>query len=517
MRKNVRMGEALYKYLFTLLMVIGACTEPSENSIDIEEPPKEPATVSVTYEETFDDFVNPERGFYRHTSTTGSNKLSKSTLQGYRASHKPSGSQYNVQSSIILRLFYLSDFKNKDISNAYLKLIQDDFNTARDAGVKMILRFAYTSSTKSGNCPESWICTPYGDAPKDKVLRHIEQLKPLIQENADVIFCIQMGFIGVWGEHYYTDYFGDASTNGNGKLLDENWQDRIDVINALLEATPESIMIQVRTPQTKQRVVYGIKATVTEAKPLEAMEAFNATAKARIGHHNDCLLASLDDYGTFEDYGNSTSPRLSSNDELRDYTMKDSKYVVVGGETCNGAYNPENDCAPDGKADTELREYHYSYLNADYNNDVNNEWVTGGCMDAIRRNLGYRLVLREAFFAEEIVKEKFYVGFKVENVGYASPVKDRPVLLVLKNSETGKAYSFAFDTEIQTWHSGDHKVSTYFDFSSLPAGNYDLYLHLPDASESIAERVEYAIRLANKNLWDGVTGYNKLNYSIQLP
>ncbi len=62
-----------------------------------------------------------------------------------------------------------------------------------------------------------------GDAPKDIVFGHIAQLGPILTKNADVINCIQMGFIGTWGENYYTDFFGDAPTNANqGKLLDEN-------------------------------------------------------------------------------------------------------------------------------------------------------------------------------------------------------------------------------------------------------------------------------------------------------
>jgi hypothetical protein len=27
-----------------------------------------------------------------------------------------------------------------------------------------------------------------------------------------IIACMQMGFIGTWGENYYSDYFGDPSS-----------------------------------------------------------------------------------------------------------------------------------------------------------------------------------------------------------------------------------------------------------------------------------------------------------------
>ena len=118
------------------------------------------------------------------------------------------------------------------------------------------MRFCYTVAN-SGSCPEGFICPKYGDAPKNIVLNQIAQLKPLLQDNADVIACLQMGFIGTWGENYYSDYFGDPSSNGKGKLTDKNWSDKNEVLKALLDALPQSRMIQVRTPQMKQRYVYG--------------------------------------------------------------------------------------------------------------------------------------------------------------------------------------------------------------------------------------------------------------------
>ena len=38
------------------------------------------------------------------------------------------------------------------------------------------------------------------DAALPQMLKHIEQLKPLLQANEDVILSVQIGFIGVWGK-----------------------------------------------------------------------------------------------------------------------------------------------------------------------------------------------------------------------------------------------------------------------------------------------------------------------------
>ena len=51
--------------------------------------------------------------------------------------------------------------------------------------------------------------------------------------------------------------------------------------------------------------------------------------------------------------------------------------------------------------------------------------------------------------------------------------------------------------------------------SNLVAGNYDLFLNLPDGSASLKDRADYSIRLANTGLWDAATGYNRLG-SIQV-
>jgi len=463
--------------------------------------------------------VNPERGFYR-ASRVASNDykvLSVDTLRNYREETFSRGASYSSYNSLLFRYFILEDFTDKQISQDYLDAMQMDFDAAREAGVKLIPRFAYTLSPRPGDCPEGSFCPPYGDAPKEIVLQHIEQVAPLLSANVDVIFTIQMGFIGIWGEQYYTDYFGDASSNAEqGKLTDENWEDRIEVLEALLDATPKELMVQVRYPQIKQRAVYGIEVKTT-ADPLTKEEAFSGSYKARIGIHNDCLFASEDDYGTYKDYGNSATPARQDIETIKSYFAEDSKWVVIGGETCSDGYSPENDCAPGGMADEDLRLLHYTYLNADYNNEVNNDWVDGGCMDNIKKNLGYRLVLNRAMIPENIsISEGFDIELDLSNVGYASPVKERPVFLILRKISGHQEVRLQLDTDIRFWTNLiNHKQS--FDLpDGLAAGKYSVHLFLPDASQSIADRPEYAIRLANEDMWDKETGYNDLNFTLTL-
>ncbi len=497
--------------LITAVTILWLACSKSKSPAPV--PPVINPNAMVTYTESVEDFANPERGFYRYTEGRASAyvPLVQSQLEKWRGLNSADGGNYQVYSTLIFRYFIMDIFKGSALSAAFLQSVKNDFDIARAAGVKLIPRFVYTTTVTAGSCPEKFNCAPYGDAPKNIVLQHLAQLKPVLADAADVIAVVQMGLIGTWGENYYTDYFGDASQNGQKKLLDNNWQDRNEVIQALLDAVPKDRMIQVRYPQIKQRFVYGSSASVNVAALTDA-EAFTNLDKARIGYHNDCFLAGTDDYGTYEDYGNSSTPRQSANVVLRAFAKADGKYVAVGGETCDDTYSPQNDCEPAGTAETEMASLHYSYLNCAYNNAVNNDWQTNGCMLNIRRKLGYRFVLKEFVYPKEITAgSSMAFTLTVNNLGYASPFNERPVKMIFKNSASGQEFQYTLNTDIRKWFTGATKIETSIATNaSLTAGVYELYLFMPDKYASIAAKPEYAIRLANTDTWDAAKGYNKL-------
>jgi hypothetical protein len=476
---------------------------------------------TISYTESKEDMVNPERGFYIPTGTKASSfvHLNSEQLKKYRAQpQQPGMASYQVQVSLIYRGYELDVFKNQPLSQTFLNNLQKDFDAVREAGLKMILRFAYTNTANTENCKgEYGICPPYGDAPRHIVLHHIQQLKPLLQKNADVIAVMQEGFIGIWGENYFTDYFGDASTNATGRILDSSWLHRNQLLKVLLNALPKNRMVQVRTPQIKQKFVYGPSAVIT-SMPLMLKDAFTFSDKSRIGFHNDCFLSSTDDYGTFYDYGSSAQMRQEANKEMRTYIEADTKYTAVGGETCDDAFSPQNDCAPVGYAEKEMRNMHYSYLNASYNTGVNNDWDSSGCMYSIKRNLGYRFVLQKAVFPVQVSKtNKLSFVITLENKGYASPYNPRPVKLILRDINTKKEVALKLRANPQFWFSGTHQIKENIQLpSTIPPGKYELLLSLPDENIALSKRPEYAIQFANNDCWEPATGYNKLLHTINI-
>lgn len=506
----------LYKIFFGVILLSLCNCKSDDESVD----PVDPITKStISYDESPLDFANPERGFYKYSRTSASNysQLTELQLSNFRKLNSGSGASYQSYNTLVFRYFVLDEYLNSPIEQTFLDMVQIDFDRARNAGVKLIPRFCYTTDANAGDCPESFICPPYGDASKDIVLNHIDQLAPVLNNNTDVILCMQLGFFGTWGENYYTDHFGDPSPNADqGKVFDNNWEDRIEVMQAMLDKLDKEIMVQVRYPQMKQRTVYGINA-LTSAAPLTEAEAFNESDKARIGFHNDCLFASADDFGTYEDYGNNSSARRTDLPNLKPYFAEDGKYVYVGGETCFDGYSPQNDCSPEGKADNELRDLHYTYLNTDYNNQVNNDWVDGGCMEAIKRNLGYRYVLQNGTYEKVLSADRIFdLQLELENVGYATVLKNRPVFLVLRSSASGDEFRYQLNTDMRKWFASISLSEEVTIAADVPAGDYEGFLFLPDHHLSIQDKPEFSIQLANIGVWESTTGYNSLDFTLTI-
>jgi hypothetical protein len=485
---------------FILLLISMATTACAQNTV-------------VAYQPSTEDFPNPERGFYIPIGTSASHfvSLDRAALKAqFAGPQKHGNATYAIFSTLLMREYTLDTFRGRPLTREFLDEVDHDLTVAEQAGLKVILRFAYTNTAKNGDCPDVYkICPPYGDAPKSIVLGHIAQLAPLLKKHVAVIAVLQEGFIGIWGENYYTDYFGDAGNNGPGHLFDSSWNDRNEVLHALLEALPADRMIQVRTPQIKQKYVYGPHAAVEE-NPLSATQGYSKSDMARIGFHNDCFLASVDDYGTYYDNGSSVQPKKEANEVLRRYFAEDSRYLPVGGETCDDAYSPQNDCAPAGHAEEEMARMHYSFLNTTYNNDVNNDWV--GCISSIRKRLGYRLVLRRGFFPTQVTPgEKFNVTLELYNAGYAMPYNPRSAYLILRSKINGQEIRTPFVMDIRK---SLHWSKDFILPSGIQPGCYEVLLALPDSYAEIARRPEYSIRLANENCWEPATGYNKLNFVL---
>ncbi len=227
----------------------------------------------VNYTAATDNFANPERGLYHHTGDCDKTDFSLATLQSYRTSQGI---------SLVMCVFYLAEFKNSAISQAQLDQLQQQLTTVRAAGLKMILRFAYTTSTAGD------------DAPLARVQSHLDQLAPYLSSNKDVIAVMQAGFIGAWGEWYYTQNFGNAGTVTADRLGQPQGRRRQDPQRAAVgpdgpaphaEDQADDVLDQpgrARSRRTTARRCPGSVTTTTASWPARTTSAPTRTPRSSI-------------------------------------------------------------------------------------------------------------------------------------------------------------------------------------------------------------------------------------------
>ena len=396
------------------------------------------------------EIVNPERGIFSFYNLRNLDSLNALRAEGY---------------TLIYGQILIDDYRNKDIDQALLDTLNVSFSKIRQAGIKVLPRFYYAAGANGA------------DAPLTRVLSHIEQLTPFLQANSDVIAAMHGGFVGAWGEWH---------SSSNDLTAPESIK---AIFDGLLTALPSSRMILARRPSHKE-IAYG--------GPLTVDTAYAETELARVGHLNDCFLASDNDMGTYELTGEKT------------YAIADSAFTAVGGETC--AVNaPRSECA---SAMAEMALHHWSFLNTSYHPEVLASWQSASCYEAIRCRLGYRLALLGHESPEAVRKgESFNFSLSLINDGYARPYNPRSVYLVLDGPEKRM---LALNTDPRRWAPGV-RIDECFAITlptDLPSGSYQLGLALPDPESSLKEDERYAIQFSNGVVWSG--GVNQLDAKLEL-
>ena len=411
-------------------------------------------------------FNNPERGFHRfqdyRTSDIG-NALTPERVK----------SIYDAGYTLILNNYYLTEYRDTVIPDAYLDMVRSNLQAMREGGCKCVLRFAYTSS--ENQMPR--------EAKEERVLQHISQIKPILQEYVDIIFVMEAGFVGTWGEWYYTTYFKQ------NPITKADYEGRRHVLDALLDAMPQERMICVRTPAFKMKCFdWTMEDTLTRA------EAFSGTPKARIACHDDAFMANSSDLGTFN-----TATQ-------REYWEAETRYTIYGGESC-----PPGDLGDCDHTTDQMLKMHIGYLNIDYYKGTINKWKNGDCLDNFKRQIGYRFEGRDvATTKDPKAGEELKVKLSLVNVGFSSPKNPRDIQMLLINANDANDVQMVVpDSDPRFWFT-DEMQTIEASFTPKAAGSYKLYLYLPDPKPNLAADPRFAIRLANANCWDEKTGYNYL-------
>ncbi|VXC00493.1 conserved exported hypothetical protein [Flavobacterium sp. 9AF] len=437
---------------------------------------------TVNYTSSSEIFANPERGFQKY-SITDANYATTSNYSNISVSELNGWYTGTDKVSVIFRYFLLEDFLSTNINATYLSNMQLDFDRIKSAGFKCIIRFSYSNA--EGTTPQQ--------AAKAQIVSHIAQLQPILNQNKDIIVSHQAGFIGTWGEWYYTNS-SEFGTEGN--ISPTQWLNRKEVVDAMLNATPVEIPIQLRYPLLK-KTMYG-------NTPLTPATAYQNTALARIGFFNDAFLNDYGDQGTYEVSSQYQNP-VGTTDYV--YLSNETQYVPMSGET-NGLNAPRTNGS---NAVLELDYTNWSLLNRDYFEQNITNWTNSNHIDEIKRKLGYRFVLTNSTF--DLQGTNLNVQMNLTNEGYARVFKARDVLLILKNNATSNLTILPFTTDIRTWEN-TVSLNQTFDISSLADGTYTSYLFIPDSGSGMYLLPKYAIRFANNNVWEASSGMNNLSQTV---
>jgi len=418
------------------------------------------------------DVFNPERGIYeqRHTKVSEYVPLEVPDLVRCREVKKE---------ALVLRMFNLDALRETEIiPTDVLQKIDYDFTVVREAGIKLIVRFCYTEDPK------------LPDARKKFVLAHIQQLKPLIFKNYDVIFAIQAGFIGTWGEWYYTN----EDFGSEGQINDIQSQNRKEVVQALLNMIPEERFLLMRTPQYKMKYL-GHNRTITNTDVKARSENY------RIGFHNDAFLADETDMGTY------------TCDTDKTYFAFDSRYVPVLGETCKPG--PQ---ANGKRAINQLAYYHWNALNRQYHPDVISGWKQDNTYPEIKSRLGYRFTLIKANVDHyPTLEAPVKLALTILNDGFSIAIYPKTFFVVIENKETLERFTIQPNSnpDVRLWYPDD-TVDVIIDFNlskvNPPKGKYNVYLDISDYQ--FLHRPEYRTVFTNVGVEEPETRLNNLGIAF---
>ncbi len=487
---------------------------------------------------------NPERGF-RYETRIGEDETSTNRLFSPSKSvapHVPPGAVFTDERwilgmerwrpfgvTVMQAYCYLTEYNNRLISKHKLSLIKRSLQRVRERGYKVILRFAYEKdmSARNGASPEL-------------MLKHIEQLKPILNEYADVIFAMYAGFFGAWGE-WHSDRYTD----------NHDFVTRGEIVKALCDATPNDCPILIRTPKALLGILNSPYFNKGRGK-----------YRHKFGLNNDAFLA--------EDFvkGEFTPKATEHNRKLYEFVLKSAPFMLIEGELfwSNLVQMPRkqiySDFANDGlRAAKRLRNQHYTCLSlahsySDYEgkiyaidywmknkitandllkyklpfspdyfkNQFGNE-ITRTQFEYIRDHLGYNLQLISATFPQNIkIGDNLKISAKLKNYGFSAPIRKRNVYFCLIDINGNvKAFKIpnANPQNWQPYQPGDkqfgiltHTIALAIKLpEDIVPGWYQLGIWLPDIHKTIHLDSRYAIRFANRdiNWWTTAKGEYGIN------
>lgn len=363
---------------------------------------------------------------------------------------------------MVFLAFDIDYFTTKSLSNTKLKELRTAFEEARKNGLKVVFRTAYGFySTYEWN-------GKYTDPDNlEIVLDHIRQVSEIVNENSDLILVVQAGYIGAYGEWHTSSLLGDNES--------ENTIVRNTVLKCLLDNLDACIKVNVRRP----RFIRDAQSSGMDI--------------SRLGFHDDALLSSSSDVGTYDD------KNYSREDELN-WMDKNIPNGINGGEMSR--------LSPYSDIDNAVREFekiHVTYLNIDYNVEVLNKWKKlrfdgQNAYDYMERHLGYRFFIESSSQPKQInEKGKFALKLTMKNNGFATIYDKYNVDIIVKDGDI--IYSYPLKTvDLRNLDvDGVYKINARLN---MPENFFNdsirIGIRISDPNQALKDDVRYNVQLANE-------------------
>lgn len=469
---------------------------------------------------------NPGRGFRLEVAVDVEEQRDNPTQELIHLSDKYASDSVSLAQSY----FYLTYTIGQELSKKHFEAMQCYFNQLQELGKKAVLRFAYEKDFAGR--------VPVGPT-LEQALAHLEQLKPFLEKNKDLILVVQAGVIGAWGEWH-------SSVHG----LENSKEAMTAILEKLLAVVPADKQVQVRVPDYKNLI---------KDKP----ELYK-----RLSFHDDFIVIRPDKW----------DGDMHEGTENFNQIVRESPYLVVDGELPWGFWSvgadPDSPSAGwiiDGmQVARRLFLQHFTSLSIIHNYkeqhanrkfDENNPpeysmvvWkktfinedtlkkyrmpisdryftqkdgkkIKRNVFEYIRDHLGYRIELQKLDMPAKLYTGKDnHLQLGLVNRGFATVADKHMAHYVLIDAE-GKVTEFPIDAHPENWQPfqpGDstftplvHTMKTVITLpESCPSGTYKLGLWMPDGGEALKYKARYAIRCANGNTDWWVSADNRYGVNV---
>ena len=437
---------------------------------------------AASYQETNVVLNNPFRGFHHLYGFTLSEDDPEDTAKRIK--------QYINSGSMPLMVIQvnLKNYANTDLSDNALTQLDYILTHIHASKRQVILRFLYDWDGKALETEPDNI---------EQIMRHMDQIGPVVNSYADAVFLLQSTFTGNCGEMTQTK-FGSHESN---RLL----------MSHLAQVTDPSIYLAVRTPSHLR----GVTQTRT---PVSADTAYDGSLGSRLGLFNDGMLGSVYDLGTYDNTPNAdtTEPEDKGTREeeisFQDYICQ---FVPNGGEAIlyDAPYSDLENALPD------LVKMHVTYLNCDHHAAVMDKWKNtiyhgDDCFDGvsgyeyIAAHLGYRyVVMGSGFTYDALDKNSAVLTLTIENTGFAPSYRLFDCSLSLEDTETGLQLILPVTLDNRTIGGGSQAEFSFpLVINGLPEGTYQVTFFMTDPyTEQLIEFANDKIDSAGRTILGTLT------------